>query len=388
MKTRPFHARATHLAVLACCAASLIAAPAEASSKKNNNNKNRTSSAQFHNGPHNQSGARQANRANTNANRQAGRPAQANKNVKAAHTSPKHHGHHTHKSSASKRSSSSVRISIGGGYSTGYGRSYHSAPCPTTYRYGYSSYAWPRYTSGTTCSTQTTRIHGPGYSYGTSSTTCYPSYTYTYFPTRVTYRSIDVPETRVSTQTRIGTYYTAEPEYRSWQREVIADQQSGASMYADRTTQASPLLLDEQSDRAWRILAGGDFADAQAAFAALCDGRPDDAKLKTGFALSCILSGAPDTGVWAMRRAIIADPDNFGLLPDDEVFDVRLAQAARAVRYDADPRLISPADRWFLIACLDFLAGDHEAARESIDRAIALGDDHISTSALNRRIAP
>lgn len=137
--------------------------------------------------------------------------------------------------------------------------------------------------------------------------------------------------------------------------------------------------------RGWSLLLEGQYRAAAEEFVREWQFNPTLAGPKVGYVLAAASLGDLPKSVSAMRRACDSDPESIhGLIVDknlrpavDRVMAVFRADLAR------NPR---NADSSFLLAALQFLVGDDQAAGQSIDVAIRLGDRNPSTTNLKRVI--
>lgn len=147
-------------------------------------------------------------------------------------------------------------------------------------------------------------------------------------------------------------------------------------------TDSSPMSL------AWNDLANGKSDDALSTFSMIVQDDSSNTSAKVGYAIASATLGQDDTAAWAMRRAISTDPDAFGFVP--ELVDLRptidriVARLRSEAASPTSSRVVNSADRWFLIASLEYLRQDNTSAREALDRSVGLDATRGSTENLRK----
>lgn len=253
------------------------------------------------------------------------------------HHSPYKKQHHKKHYKKHHKSGVHVDLHFGAGY-TGLGYhagSYHHTKRRYGKHYGYSRYKYPG-------------------SYSRRSyTNCYDDYGYSsiYDPYHTSYR-----------KSVVRTYSTA-PIYRDYQRTTVIE--------VERC----------DAGDAWEDLEHGRWDRAQVRFATLAEKYEYDGLVRIGFAIAALKQHREQTGVWAMRRALVVDAEALLDVPLNSRLERHVDALSSRIR-QSPPRGLPEADRWFLAAALETIAGRKYVAMEALDKAAEYGDDEASSHIL------
>jgi hypothetical protein len=146
---------------------------------------------------------------------------------------------------------------------------------------------------------------------------------------------------------------------------------------------AQPTAALAQQD-GWALLDSGDFKQASKVFAVQAASGENNGSARVGYALSATMLGDLDTAAWAMRRAFVSNADAVGFVPLGESMSARLEEAANTVRAKAEQG--RDADRWFLLASVEYLRRKTDDSAAALAKAVAMGDAHQSTESLIRLV--
>jgi hypothetical protein len=135
----------------------------------------------------------------------------------------------------------------------------------------------------------------------------------------------------------------------------------------------------------WALLSTDQARTALDAFAIEAERNPSAGAPKVGYALASVVIGDDAKAVWAMRQALQSDPNslNQALLAASAHNQLRQAIG----RYDS--RIaggFSRADDLFMVAALRYIEADYANADQALSRAVQLGDNTPSTTALRSLI--
>lgn len=137
------------------------------------------------------------------------------------------------------------------------------------------------------------------------------------------------------------------------------------------------------SDLGWRLLAQNNPREALHVFADQARQRQTDGIPKVGYALSAALQGDLNKAAWAMRRAFRIDPDSLHYLKIDASLrasiDRLLIEYHDQLNHAQGNRHFDVA---FMIAALNYLIHEQDAARIAIEQSVDKFGDH-SPSAMN-----
>ncbi|MBV6446902.1 hypothetical protein [Nitrosomonas sp.] len=135
----------------------------------------------------------------------------------------------------------------------------------------------------------------------------------------------------------------------------------------------------------WQLLAQNNAREALGVFAGQAGRHQEDGVPKVGFALSTAMQGDLDRAVWAMRRAFSIDPNSLHYVNIEQSLRVSIdnliAEFNLRLRNSDGNRY---SDAAFMVAALNYLIHNDEAARIAIEEAVDKAGDS-SQSALNLR---
>lgn len=138
-------------------------------------------------------------------------------------------------------------------------------------------------------------------------------------------------------------------------------------------------------DLGWQLLAQNNSKEALGVFAGQAGRHQEDGVPKVGFALSTAMQGDLDRAVWAMRRAFSIDPNSLHYVNIEQSLRVSIgnliAEFNLRLRNSGGNRY---SDAAFMVAALNYLIHNDEAARIAIEEAVDKAGDS-SQSALNLR---
>ncbi len=291
------------------------------------------------------------------------------------HSGRSHHDHDRHRSSFS--------ISIGSGHRYGSHYRYRSNYCPPTYTYssGWSSPSYYRYST-------------PSYRYGSSYSYSYPTTVNTYVATQP---NTDYQVWQEQLQQDQATIQ--EPEYPAYNpgpetasAGAIARGEAEAagteSLIEPRPSEVQQ-QLDDWNESGWHAIGRRNFTEARDHFARLAGNETERCRGKVGFAISSALLERESAAVWAMRRSFVTEPDALGYFSvNDDAMTVlnELAEDLTASVGQVPPS--EAADRWFLVASIEYLTHDVDAASAAAAAARSAGDDSLSLRNLEQMLDP
>jgi hypothetical protein len=276
----------------------------------------------------------------------------------------------------------SFSVSVGGGFYGGYGYGYRSH-CRPSYRRCYG------------------RVVGYGYRYPYRYSRCGPRYSYC--APYVSTRYVCGPS-RVQTYTRSGWRppVRSVETYRTWQVATAAAQRNTETVHAPtrqpvsqpiRTVVVTPSpkldasggsMYATATNDVWaegrQALADGHYATARTIYGNLATRLPGRAGPKIGYGVSSALLGDEQTALWSLRRALLTEPEAVGppqISDSTRPLLETLSEDLRAQEEGAEK-----ADRWMLIATVDYLRGEIEGSREALAKAEDLGEEHLSANNL------
>lgn len=154
-----------------------------------------------------------------------------------------------------------------------------------------------------------------------------------------------------------------------------------AAVPVNSTAQSGAALAQQDG---WALLDSGDFKQASKVFAVQAASGENNGSARVGYALSATMLGDMDTAAWAMRRAFVSNADAVGFVPLGESMSARLEEAANTVRAKAEQG--RDADRWFLLASIEYLRRKTDDSAAALAKAVAMGDAHQSTESLIRLV--
>lgn len=135
----------------------------------------------------------------------------------------------------------------------------------------------------------------------------------------------------------------------------------------------------------WQLLAQNNAKEALGVFAGQAGRHQEDEVPKVGFALSTAMQGDLDRAVWAMRRAFSIDPNSLHYVNIEQSLRVSIDNLITEFNLrlrNSDGNRYS--DAAFMVAALNYLIHNDEAARIAIQEAVDKAGDS-SQSALNLR---
>jgi hypothetical protein len=142
------------------------------------------------------------------------------------------------------------------------------------------------------------------------------------------------------------------------------------------------------NDLGWRLLAQNSAREALDVFAAQAGQYPKDGIPKVGYALSAAMQRDLNKAAWAMRGAFRIDPDSLQYLRIDASLrthiDALLDEYHNQLNYAQGNRHFDVA---FMIAALNYLIQEIDAARAAIVEVEKLGDSSPSAINLQRLVA-
>lgn len=131
----------------------------------------------------------------------------------------------------------------------------------------------------------------------------------------------------------------------------------------------------------WEFLAKNQASEALGFFAGQAGRYQTDGMPKVGFALSTAMQGDLHRAAWAMRRAFSIDPNSLNYIKIEPPLRVSINNLIT----EYNNRLNSSegygqSDSIFMIAALNYLLQDNNAARNAIDRAIDKAGDNSQSA--------
>jgi len=133
----------------------------------------------------------------------------------------------------------------------------------------------------------------------------------------------------------------------------------------------------------WQLLAQNNAKEALGVFAGQAGRHQEDGVPKVGFALSTAMQGDLDRAVWAMRRAFSIDPNSLHYINIEQRLRVSIDKLIAEFNlrlHNSDENRYS--DAAFMVAALNYLIHNDDAARIAIEEAVVKAGDS-SQSALN-----
>jgi hypothetical protein len=196
------------------------------------------------------------------------------------------------------------------------------------------------------------------------------------------------PNTAVYVQPQPQTVIVQQPQVISQPAPVIIQQPA-----APATTAYTPEPYGIDYNRTatadgWAHLSANqpDLRAAIDAFATEAERFPDRGTPKIGYAITQALTGNEDKAAWAMRQAVLRDPDSLKSVPADGVVANHMRDlVARYENRLADG--FSRADDAFMLAALRFMQREYAAANAAITTAQKTGDTDAATFKLADLIA-
>ena len=220
-------------------------------------------------------------------------------------------------------------------------QSYNYYPRSYGYTPSYSSRSYPSYQ--------------PRYSRKNYSRS-YSSYSSRYTPRRTTYSSVKT----YTPETTKGIYmYSAYNNNPTNTRYIEKDME-----------------IKVTNNAGWDFLAKNQASEALGFFAGQAGRYQTDGVPKVGFALSTAMQGDLDRAAWAMRRAFSIDSNSLHYIRIEPPLRVSInnliAEYNNRINYSEG---YGQSDSVFMIAALNYLLRDNNAARKAIDEAINIAGD-------------
>lgn len=164
-----------------------------------------------------------------------------------------------------------------------------------------------------------------------------------------------------------------------------------SALYTSRRHSAGDNSGEYQTDQeghqqGWTVLADGDYGQALSFFGREAQANPEAGLPKAGYAIAVASSGDLDKGVWAMRRAFRYEPDTLSLLVDKTALHPAIDELIARYEYVLQEEGIQ-RDEAFMVAALNYLKGDREAAGAAASLAAENGDTSRSFENLSRLLA-
>lgn len=180
-----------------------------------------------------------------------------------------------------------------------------------------------------------------GYSYGYGHNGYGYGHSYGYYPHAYSYSHYSYP------------YYAYQGEYYS--------RSYYPRTYGNATYNSGYDKSNRDKDYGWYLLAKNKPYDAYKVFADQAENAPNEGVPKVGYALAAGLQGDLNKANWAMRRAFRIDPSSLHYINLEPSVQTKM----KAMINDYDHR-----DDAFMVAALQYLLHNDQAAQEAIDRAI------------------
>ncbi|MDT8281894.1 MAG: hypothetical protein RQ982_03675 [Gammaproteobacteria bacterium] len=156
------------------------------------------------------------------------------------------------------------------------------------------------------------------------------------------------------------------------------------TVYNNTTSNDDTSVKEISSDRGWQLLAQNQPAEAFKVFAEQAGNNQSDGIPKAGYALSVALQGQHDKAAWAMRRAFRIAPDSLHYIDIDKTLQPAVSALIDEYAQRQNSANNQP-DAAFMVAALNYLLHEDEAASIAIERAIQdEGDDSQSAENLQR----
>lgn len=191
----------------------------------------------------------------------------------------------------------------------------------------------------------------------------------------------------VSPSWRYRTWWRPTTIYHSWYAPRVTHvhhvyASAPQTRYVDPPREPCPYDYDE----AWLMLADGNAGAGLSAFACLAQEYPYDGLASVGYAIANAMTGADESAVVAMRRAMTIDAEAIRFIPADSELDERLLSLVQHFGELANIPKWRP-DALFMIASLKAALGDFAGAHFTITEAIRSGDDDASAHQLRETLA-
>jgi len=180
-------------------------------------------------------------------------------------------------------------------------------------------------------------------------------------------------DSHVQTYTRHGR--VAPPGYKL----VLPDN----VVVVDRGQRSGAAVAHHTIERGFDLLERGRAGEALTQFAAIADDERQAALPKVGYALAAAMLGDHDKAAWAMRRAIVVDPEAVMYTPVSEQLRERLEGISFHYQVQTEQGRARIND-WFLFASVRYILGDPEAAAYAAENAVLAGDSSVSATTLLR----
>ena len=171
--------------------------------------------------------------------------------------------------------------------------------------------------------------------------------------------------------------------FNNSRRSYYSPAYSGTSTYSPA---ARYYNNSKYSNDPWDSLANGRANKALYAFTKEVQDYPRAGIPKAGYAIAAASSGDLDKGVWAMRRAFNVDPDSLHQLSGDKRLHDSIHELLPRYEYSLKHHG-RHKDEAFMVAALNYLDGNHAAARQAAKRAAKDRDRSQSLKNLERLLA-
>ncbi len=151
----------------------------------------------------------------------------------------------------------------------------------------------------------------------------------------------------------------------------------------DRGQRSGGALAQHGIERGFELLEHGRAGAALTQFAAIAEDERHATLPKVGYGLAAAMRGDHRKAAWALRRAIVIDPESLLYIPVTASLRERLEAVAFHYQAQVEERG-GRVDDWFLYSAMRFILGDVEAAAYAAENAISRGDSTVAASALLR----
>lgn len=135
----------------------------------------------------------------------------------------------------------------------------------------------------------------------------------------------------------------------------------------------------------WALLGANDTRSALDAFAAAAEQSAQSGVAKVGYSLTAAFLGDDAKSVWALRRALLVEPESLNKIPLTAPIQNQLHAVAQRLQTRVTEGFYR-SDDLFLIAALQFVDGQYPAADAALTRAISQGDKEQTTATLKTLI--
>lgn len=212
----------------------------------------------------------------------------------------------------------------------------------------------------------------------------YPrSYGYSYTP-RYPYRSYSSYRPRYYSP-RSYTRYAPPTRYIS--TNPYPSGYPGSTSYNSNSADVRYIEKDMETkltnNEGWRLLAQNRSSEALSFFSGQAGRYQKDGVPKVGYALSTAMQGDLDRAAWAMRRAFRIDPNALHYVNIEQPLRIIINKLITAYNAQLDYSYgAENSDAAFMVAALNYLLHNENAARKAIEEAMGKANDN-SQSAQN-----